>query len=616
MPNKKSIEVQDTLGADKNSLQKHTEFLFITEADIRLLSGLYKVREKFLPKLVDIFYTYLMHFSGIKDILTTLHAEKHRAIFKDYLEQLLSGNYTTEYITNRINIGLFNYENKIEPWMYIEAYGKIVHELAEAVGTTGLNKDDSAKAMAAIFKGILLDITFAVGSYYYENTFEMQKICQERVEEITLSDLLTSLPNRKASLRKLKRLIESVSLNDDKKIALIMISIDKFEYINEFYGYDKADLILKEVARRLSSIIKLPDIRGRLDGNKFMIVVYDIEYEEAVSSIIDKIDGLFTQPIEVGEDKVMINLCKGISIFPDEADNTDELIKIAELSLKEVKKAGSSNAMLYSIDLHHKVVDALKVEKEIEKAFENKEFVLYYQPKINIAENIISGAEALIRWNHPVKGVILPGKFIPVLEETGLIVDVGEWVIKELVRQVNLWNAKGMDLKVSFNASSLQLAKNDFAERLISIARDANVDPSRIEVEITESALMQNIASTIGKLTLLKSQGFGISIDDFGTGYSSLSYLQKLPIDVLKIDISFIRNLLISKESVTITHAIIVLAKTLAKRTIAEGVNYKEEIHLLQELGCDEVQGFYYSKPIPPPLFEKYIDDFNRQTFT
>ncbi len=783
MLNKESKMVLERLGVDKNMLQKHLEFLFITEVDIRLLTRLYKEREKFLPQLVEKFYVYLNHFSGIKDILTNIHAEKHKDVIKNYLEQLLSGNYNSEYIINRNNIGLFNYKNKIEPWMYIEAYGKIVNDLADTVNTVGLNKEDFAKIMAAMFKVMLLDITFSMESYYHEKNFDVKDsdrlyavisnlnrciikannlddlyrdLCailvneggfrlvwvghinrstkhinsvamcgeghdsltnmrisldpglpeshdlvvtavkekkviissdlthetirgplkdiivrhgfksfvsvpiilgqevisafniysdrspgitdeelrllknissvvsfaiesinkKQKLEKSALFDHLTSLPNRKFALQELKKLTDSASSEGGKKIALIIMNIDKFEFMNESYGYAKADLLLKETARRLSSIIKVPDILSRIDGNKFMLAAYNISHEETISSVIDKIDSLFTQPIDVDGNKVIISLCKGISIFPDDADNSDELIKIAELSLKEVKKAGSSTAMLYSLDLHQKVVDALRTEKEIHKAFDNREFVLYYQPKINIIENTISGAEALIRWNHPMKGIILPGTFIPILEETGLIVDVGEWVIKELVKQVNLWNAKGMGFKVSFNASSLQLAKNDFAERLISITSDANVDPSLIEVEITESALMKNIASTIGKLTLLKSQGFGISIDDFGTGYSSLSYLQKLPIDVLKIDISFIRNLLISKESVTITQAIIVLAKTLAKKTIAEGVNNKEEIYLLHQLGCDEVQGYYYSKPVPPSLFEKYVEDFNRQTFS
>ncbi len=782
MTEEKGKALREMIGIDKNGLQRRIKFLSLSGPDIKLLTRLYKEHETLFFQLVETFYVHLLSFPEMSGVFTSHTIEKHKVVFKQYLEELISGKYDTEYVMNRIDIGFSHYKHKVEPWMYIEAYGKVVDELTGVIDTMELNKEEFTRALAAIFKVILLDISFSLESYFYEKSLAIKRanklynvisetnkfivrteniddlyselctilvndggfrlawfgqvdkasqyinlvtmcgygqdflaglkisldpnspegrdpaavaIKEKRIassnhimdespvkllkdiivnygfkssisvplflgeetidalsvysdepiydaeetfqlledigrdvsfaiesinktkelEKSVLLDHLTSLPNRRFVFQELKRLMDAASSDYGKKIALIILNVDRFKVMNESYGYAKADLLLKEVGKRLNSIINMPDILGRTDADEFMMVAYNIKDEEAISTIIYKIDNLFSLPIDMSGDKITVRLYKGISIFPDEAENFDELIKIAELSLREAKKAGSNSVIFHSAGLRRKVVDTLNIKKDIYKAFDNEEFVLYYQPKIDIAKNSISGAEALIRWNHPVKGIIPPMKFIPVLEETGLIINVGEWVIKELMRQANLWKKDGNSLKISFNTSALQLEKDNFSDRLIDIAEDMGADPSLIEVEITESMLMKNIEHNIGKLERLKSHGFGISIDDFGTGYSSLSYLQKLPVDILKIDISFIKNLLISNESVMITQAIVVLAKAMGKGTIAEGVDSKEQIILLQEFGCDEVQGFYYSKPVPPPQFEKFVKDFSRQTF-
>ncbi|MCL5277645.1 MAG: EAL domain-containing protein [Deltaproteobacteria bacterium] len=443
------------------------------------------------------------------------------------------------------------------------------------------------------------DISFALS-----NIGKLQK-----ARYTLIFDPLTSLLTREHLLQEFQRLIDGSAVSGGR-LAMVVMDIDKFKGVNDLLGYTKGDMLLKGIAQRLSSVIKAPNLLGRISADEFAIIGTGIKDEDSIYRIAEGVNVAFSRPVVIGGQDVSITFSTGISIYPDDGGNAEELLKLAEASLARAKKTGENSLIIYSPAVNQRLSEIAKMKSRIVKAFENGEFLIYYEPKINLKDSTLVGAEALLRWKDPEEGLIKPARFIPILEETGMILNVGQWVLGEASRQTKLWRGKGHTLRVAVNVSAEQLEHEDFADNVIAAIKDAGIRPSDVELEITEGLLMKNIEKNIEKILQVRDYGIPVSIDDFGTGYSSLSYLKKLPVTALKIDISFIENVPRDRENAKITETIISLAGVFRLKTIAEGVAKKEQADFLRDAGCDEAQGYYFTRPLPAGEFERFMDGF------
>ncbi len=435
----------------------------------------------------------------------------------------------------------------------------------------------------------------------------MRKKAEDRIEYLAYYDALTGLPNRTLFADRLKQGLARADFHK-RLVAVLVIDIDRFKSINDTYGTEIGDRVLKEVAGRLSASVREGDTVARLGSDEFGIVLVDVAHSGDIVGVVEKIMKNASQTIKFDEKEIVITLSIGISVCPDDGKDVNELIKNAELAFSKAKQQGRKTYQFYTADMNVKASEFVLMEKHLFNALKNDEFILYYQPYWDINTKNIAGMEALLRWQSREFGLVSPGKFIPVLEETGLIIDVGEWILKTACRQVIEWHDKGhQKIPVSVNLSLIQFRQKDLTEMLERIIRESGVDPKLLTMEITESTFMQDVEFTSSVLKKIKDMGISISIDDFGTGYSSLSYLKRLPVDNLKIDISFIRDIATDPDAASIVTAIISMAHTLNLKTIAEGVETEEQWKILRLLRCDMGQGYYYSKPLPAEDAEKML---------
>lgn len=432
---------------------------------------------------------------------------------------------------------------------------------------------------------------------------------QDRIHKLANFDVLTELPNRNFLNEKLVQSILGSSQRSEK-IALLRVDLDRFKTLNETLGQNAGDELLKSVAGRLTYNVRDVDVVSRLSGDEFSIMLPGIMRTQDAEVIAKKVLSQFDQPFVIRDQEVFITVSIGVAIYPDDAHDANDLMKHAGAAMHHVKEHGRNAYKLYSNDLDAMAFEQLVLENSLRRALERNEFVLFYQPQIDLKHGNVVGVEALIRWNHPDLGMVSPIRFIPLLEETGLILQVGEWVIHEACRQGKRWHDAGHMVRVAVNISPRQFVQG---RQLAQVVRQAiiasGIDPQYLDLEITESSLMDNVDESVALLAEFKANKIKISLDDFGTGYSSLSYLTRFPIDTLKIDRSFIRNALTDANDAALSTAIITMGQSLNIGVLAEGVETVEQLEFLRRQGCDEVQGFLFSKPVPA---EEVISFFNR----
>jgi len=431
-------------------------------------------------------------------------------------------------------------------------------------------------------------------------------------------DRLTGLPNRSYFEEVLHTTLEQQSQN---MAAVLFVDLDRFKFINDTLGHQVGDGLLKQVAKRLDNSVRLSDTVARRGGDEFTAIITNIKSGEDAKIVAQNFLQVFTEPFTVDEHELFISPSIGISIYPEDGVTVTELERKADSAMYYAKERGRNNFQFFNHELNQKGSRRLKLEGQLRRALERNEFILYYQPKIDIINGEYKGFEALIRWKQPEEGLISPAEFIPLAEETGLINPIGRWVLQEACRQLKTWHKKGFDeLTVAVNVSALQFEQADFVETVARALKESTLEARYLELELSESLLVRDISGITRKLEKLKQLGVRIAMDDFGTGYSSLSYLQKLPIDILKIDQSFVR--VIQQQSdgkdnrVTegaIAKTITVLGHSLGMHVIAEGVETLTQMEFLKEAGCDEVQGYLISHPLPPDKLEMFLE--NSQTF-
>ena len=375
--------------------------------------------------------------------------------------------------------------------------------------------------------------------------------------------------------------------------------MDGFKRINDTLGHGIGDLLLKSVAKRLKTTVRQVDTVARLGGDEFTIVLLEINHAQDAKDVAQKILKVISQPYKIEEHELFVTASVGISTYPDDGSDIESLIRKADIAMYRAKGQGKNNYQVYNLSMDAKFFERLTLENSLRKAVENEELVAYYQPQVDLRTGEITGVEALVRWQHQKFGLVPPDKFIPLAEETGVILEIDEWMMKTACRQIKNWEREGIaNIRVAVNLSTRQFRQKNLSEKVAQILNDSAVQPGNLCLEITENEVMQNIETTVEILQALKKIGVLLSLDDFGTGYSSLSYLKRFPIDILKIDRTFVSGIPSDRDDTAISTAIVVLAHSMELRVIAEGVEESEQIAFLQSLQCDEIQGFYFSRPL------------------
>jgi diguanylate cyclase (GGDEF)-like protein len=424
-------------------------------------------------------------------------------------------------------------------------------------------------------------------------------LAQQRLQHLASYDSLTGLPNRTLFYQTLG---DAIALARDKewRIAVLFIALDRFKSVNDALGATLGDELLRQFSTRLVQCVRIRDTVARLGGDEFgLILTMSREQVDAVGVANDVREAL-RAPFDLHGQQAGLTTSIGIAMYPDDALDPETLVRYADTAMVRAKEAGRDGYRFFTAGMNVQVLARLDLELALRGALENREFVLYFQPKVNLSTGRISGAEALLRWNRPGHGLVFPAEFIPVMEETGLIVRAGAWIIDEACRQIAQWSAEGLgEVRVAVNVSSRQFVEGDLeADVRAAIARHG-ADPALLELELTESTLMTNAGHTIGVLNNLKRLGIKVAIDDFGTGYSSLAYLKRFPIDKLKIDIAFVRDITVNPDDAAIALAIISMAHSLKMTVTAEGVESRAQMAYLRRHRCDEIQGFLFSRPLP-----------------
>jgi diguanylate cyclase (GGDEF)-like protein/PAS domain S-box-containing protein len=426
-----------------------------------------------------------------------------------------------------------------------------------------------------------------------------RKEAEERLLHLAHYDVLTGLPNRALFYDRLRQALAQARRNQ-WITGVMFMDVDRFKNINDTLGHAVGDRLLQQVAERLINAVRAEDTVGRLGGDEFAMVLSNLGGAQNARRVAQKIMTAFNEPFRLEGAEVFVTSSIGITLYPQDSADQDTLIKNADAAMYRAKEAGRNAYQFYTPEMSERGAALLNLEGGLRRALEREEFLLYYQPKAGVKTGALTGFEALLRWRHPERGLVLPDEFIPVLEETGLIVQVGEWVLNAVCEQINEWTRAGLDpAPVAINLSARQFLARELGSSIKRILDRHRIDPALLELEITESSLMVNPEEATRTLEYLKSLGVGISIDDFGTGYSSLGYLKRFPLDSLKVDRSFVRDVTTDADDATITRAVITMAHALGLAVIAEGVETESQLAFLVENGCDQIQGFYLARPQP-----------------
>jgi len=442
-----------------------------------------------------------------------------------------------------------------------------------------------------------------IGSVLVFRDVSAARAMAAQIAHLAEHDFLTGLPNRLLLNDRVGQAIALAQRNQDK-VAVIFMDIDGFKHINDSLGHPTGDKLLQCVANRLQDCVRAPDTVSRQGGDEFIVLLQGVKKPEDAAIAAERLLKSLAKGFSIGQQNLHITSSIGVSLYPDDGPDAETLIKNADTAMYQAKANGRQGVQFFKPEMNVRAVERQSIEEDLRRALERQEFTLHYQPKINLATGTITGAEGLLRWSHPTRGSISPSQFIPIAEDSGLILPIGAWVLREACAQSQAWVAEGLPIvSMAVNVSAVEFRNQNFLDNLSATLSETGMDPRSLELEITEGVLMKNAELGASILQSLREKGVRVAIDDFGTGYSSLSYLRKFPLDALKIDQSFVRQIADSPDEATIVTAIISMGRSLHLRVIAEGVETAEDLAFLQDRECDEAQGYYFSRPIPADQF-------------
>ena len=515
--------------------------------------------------------TRLLLYKSIEIIGNHISRIYHKNDYKMYME----------YMKELDNIGELKVEGRL-----LTKTNRIIHS-EMSLSTL---RDENGKTIGRI--GYCQDITHRKETE--RKLLEQKNILHHQAHH----DILTGLPNRKLFHQRLKDGIKNAK-KSHTQLALFFIDLDRFKQINDSLGHDIGDKVLNAISNRLNQSIDEKDTLARLGGDEFTIILNDVNIIDDISKIANKILTIMNKPFIIDEHTLYLSMSIGISLYPKDGEEPKNLIKYADAAMYRAKDEGRNRFNYYSTEMTELALERVVMTTHIKEALKKDEFMMFYQPQIDAMNNKIIGMESLIRWRHPALGILTPNKFIKLAEETGLIIDIDDWMIETSIKQFKIWKEKGFEIGIlSINISFVQLEKDDFLTHLYTILNKYNFSPKWLELEITEGQVMQKPIEAIKKLSIISNLGISIAIDDFGTEYSSLSYLKKLPINRLKIDRSFIKDILYNKKDKLITQTIIELSRNLNLGIVAEGIETIEQKDFLLSIGCNIMQGYYFSYPL------------------
>ncbi len=430
---------------------------------------------------------------------------------------------------------------------------------------------------------------------------------REKLEYQANHDALTSLPNR-ALLDDRLQLALLHAERQQNQVAILFVDLDNFKFVNDSMGHNFGDRLLRIIANRLTESVRADDTVARHGGDEFVVILPVLRTDEDVVKVVEKIRTSLSQPLHIDGHETELSCSIGVGIFPKDGKDAQELLKNAEVAMFNAKELGRNNCRFFTAELNDRTIARMTMERLLRRALEREEFLLHYQPQVNLGTGQIIGVEALLRWQNPELGLVSPGTFIPLAEDTGLIVPIGEWVLQEACSRNKAWQEQGIaPLIMAVNLSPRQFWFPGLIETILKALQDSGLDPHYLELEIVESMVMRDVAAATAMLDELKMMGVHLSIDDFGTGYSSFGHLKRFPFDKLKMDISFVREVTHDPSSAAIAKAIIAMAHNLNLQVIAEGIESEGQLNYLHAHGCDEMQGFYFSRPLPAAEVEKFL---------
>ena len=428
-----------------------------------------------------------------------------------------------------------------------------------------------------------------------------------RMSYLAQHDSLTDLPNRILFNDRLTHAL-GLARRRRQKLAVLFLDVDRFKHINDSLGHAIGDRLLQSVAQRLLDCVRRSDTVSRQGGDEFVILLSEVAHPEDAAVSAEKILQAMSAPHRIGQHDVHHTMSIGIVTYPDDGTDAETLVRNADFAMYHAKNSGRNNYQFFKPEMNVRAVERQSLENGLRDAIDRKEFVLHYQPKMNLETGAIIGVEALIRWHHPERGLVPPVQFIPIAEDCGFIVPIGQWVLREACHQARAWQDSGLrPVRIAVNVSAVELRASDFVAGVNDILTETGLDPRYLELELTESFLMQDSKSTVAVLQALKGMGVQLALDDFGTGYSSLSYLKRFPIDTLKIDQSFVRDLTTDADDASIVTAVISMGKSLHMGVVAEGVETREQLAFLREQSCPEGQGYYFSRPVVAEQFTQLL---------
>ena len=468
-------------------------------------------------------------------------------------------------------------------------------EYAEQVSISAISDDDGVVRQYA---AVISDVT-------------QRKQDEERIRYQANYDSLTGLPNRSLFLDRLGQAMANTQ-RTDRKLGLMFIDLDGFKLVNDTLGHDLGDYLLKEAAVRLADCVRSGDTVARLGGDEFTVIMPNLESAHPMEGAAERVLNALSKPFDLKGHESFISASIGLTVFPDDADGINELVKNADSAMYLAKEMGKASYQFFTKELNRDMAERHGLKNGLAKALENEQFHLAYQPKLDIASGTIIGVEALMRWTHPELGNVGPDRFIPILEETGQVVEVGAWALRTALSQHRHWIEQGLPaLPIAVNLSARQLREADFVSMLEGLFRAEDMPTGSLEVEITESMLMKDTERAVAALERLHDLGIQVSMDDFGTGYSSLSYLKRFSIDTIKIDRSFVSDIADNPDDAEIIRTIISMGQTLNRKIVAEGVETAEQLGILRDYHCDQIQGYYLSRPLPGERFAEFYREYD-----